>query len=123
MNMTERVLFQVQVAEMGFLGRVHSVTLRDKVRNCESCEPLDVEPLFRIRRSQPCWFGCVTRMSNERLTRKFCWLHSCEIGPEVVQEPTLQNFLRNCSAAVVASNVFWRYVLTPGLDPELRNGR
>ena len=33
--MTERVLSQVQEAKMGFLGRVHVVTLRDKVRNCK----------------------------------------------------------------------------------------
>jgi len=32
---TERILFQVQVAEMGFLRRVHGVTLRDKVRSCQ----------------------------------------------------------------------------------------
>jgi len=34
--MTERVLFQLQAVEMGFLRRVHGVTAREKVRSCES---------------------------------------------------------------------------------------
>jgi len=33
--MTERVLFQEHVAEMGIFRRAHDVTLRDKVRSCE----------------------------------------------------------------------------------------
>jgi len=33
--MTERVLSQVQAAEMGFFRNVHSVTLRDRVRSCD----------------------------------------------------------------------------------------
>jgi len=43
--MTERILSQVQMAEMGFLRRVHGVTLHDKVRSCEIHEVLNVEPL------------------------------------------------------------------------------
>jgi len=37
--MTETVLFQVQVAEMEFLRRVHDVRLHDEVRSCEICKP------------------------------------------------------------------------------------
>jgi len=44
--MTERVLFQVQAAEMGFLRRFHGVTLCDKVGNCEIRKALNVEPLL-----------------------------------------------------------------------------
>jgi len=33
--MTERMLSQVQAAEMGSLKKVESVTLRDKVQSCE----------------------------------------------------------------------------------------
>jgi len=40
--MTERILSQVQAAEMMFLRRVHRVTLRDKVRSCEIRKALNV---------------------------------------------------------------------------------
>jgi len=36
--MTERVLSQVQVADMGFLRRIHGVTVRNKIRICEICK-------------------------------------------------------------------------------------
>jgi len=42
--MTKRVLFQVQVEEMGFLGRVHSATLQNRVRSSEIHKTLNVEP-------------------------------------------------------------------------------
>jgi len=54
---------------MGSLWRVQGVALRDKVRSCEICKSLHVEPLLRIERSQICSFGHVTRMSKERLER------------------------------------------------------
>jgi len=41
--MTEIILSQVQVAEMGFLRRVHGVALRDKVGSCEIRRVLNVE--------------------------------------------------------------------------------
>jgi len=44
--MTERILSQVKAAVMGFLRRVHGMTLRDKVRCCEICRALNVEPLL-----------------------------------------------------------------------------
>ena len=59
--MTERALSQVQAAEMGFLRRVHGVTLRDKVRSCEIRKSLNVQPLTRIERSQLRWFGHLSR--------------------------------------------------------------
>jgi len=52
--MTVRILSQVQVVGMGFLQRVHGVTLRDNVRSCEMCNTLNVEPLLRIGRSHNC---------------------------------------------------------------------
>jgi len=65
--MTEKILSQVQAAEMGFLRRVHVVTLRDKVRSSEIHKALNVEPLLRIERSQLHWFGHVSRMPHQRL--------------------------------------------------------
>jgi len=85
--MTERILCQVQAAEVRFLGRVHGVTLRDKVRSFEIRRAVNVEPLFlRIERSQLRCFSHVSRMPHDRLTRS-CWLHPRESGPEVVQGP------------------------------------
>ena len=40
----ERVLSQLQTAKLGFMRRVHHVTLRDKVRSCEIRKDLNVEP-------------------------------------------------------------------------------
>ena len=44
--MIEKLLSQVQVAEMGFLLGVHGVTLRDKMRSCGVRRALNVEPLL-----------------------------------------------------------------------------
>jgi len=63
-----RILSQVQ-AEMGLLRRVHAVTLREQERRCEIHKALNVEPFLRIARSQPHWFGHVTRMSQKKLSR------------------------------------------------------
>jgi len=41
--MTEKVLTQVQAAELGFLLRAEGVTLSDKVRSCEIRKDLNVE--------------------------------------------------------------------------------
>ena len=65
--MTERTLFQVQAAEMGFLRRVHGVTLRDKVRSCEIRRAVNVELLLlRIKISQLRLF----RPCVQKVTRK-----------------------------------------------------
>jgi len=69
--MTEITLSQGQAAEMGFLGRVHGVTLRDKVRSCEIRRALNVEPLLRIEGAQIYWLGHLSRMPHERLARQF----------------------------------------------------
>jgi len=45
--MTERILSQVQVAEMEFLRWLHSATFRDKVRRCEMRKTLNAEALLR----------------------------------------------------------------------------
>jgi len=49
--LSERILFQVQAAETGFMRRVHGVTFGDKVRCCGIRKTLNAEPLFRIERS------------------------------------------------------------------------
>jgi len=63
------------------LRGIHGVTIRDKVSSCQIRKTLNIKPFLRIRRSQLCWFGCVTRMSSERLARKFCWLRSSKSNP------------------------------------------
>ena len=93
---------------MGFLWRVHGVTIRDKMRSCEMRKTLNVEPLLWIKKSQLQLLGYVIRMSKERLARPV--LHPRERDPDVVQgvggmttSPTLigpdmvwsqQNYLR-----------------------------
>jgi len=85
--MTERILCQVQAAEMRFLGRVHGMTLRDKVRSFEIRRVMNVEPhLLRIERSQLRCFSHVSRMPHNRLTRS-CGLWPRESCPEVVHGP------------------------------------
>ena len=49
---------------------VPGVTLRDKVRSCEICRALNVEPLVRIEISQLRQFGHASRMPHERLVRQ-----------------------------------------------------
>jgi len=85
--MTERILSQERAVEMGFLRRVHCVTLRDKVRSCEVRKALNVEPLLRIERSQLRWCGHVTRMSQERLAKQALLTTPIGSGPEFVQGP------------------------------------
>ena len=83
--MTTRILSQALAAEMGYMRKVCSVTIRDKVRSCEIRKALNVEPLLRIKRSQLRWFGHVT--SN---IGKSCWQHRelfAKSSSEVVQGP------------------------------------
>jgi len=75
-------LYQVQAAEIGFLWRVHSLTLSEKMRSCEFRKDLNVEPLLlRMERSQLRWFDRASKDNRG----KSCCLHSWESGPEVVQ--------------------------------------
>jgi len=49
----------VQAAEKGYLRKVHGVKLRDKARDCEIHEALNVESLFLcIEKSQLRWAMC-----------------------------------------------------------------
>jgi len=83
--MTTRILSQALAAEMGYMRKVCSVTIRDKVRSCEIRKALNVEPLLRIKRSQLRWFGHVS--SN---IGKSCWQHRelfAKSSSEVVQGP------------------------------------
>jgi len=59
-GMSEKILSQVQAAEMGLLWRVHSVTLHDEVPNHENCKALNVELLLRIEIYQLRWFDYVS---------------------------------------------------------------
>jgi len=62
--MIEKVLSQVQAAEIGLLRGVHGVTLRDKVRSCKTRKALNVDPFFlRNKESQSRCSGYVIGMS------------------------------------------------------------
>ena len=83
---------------MFFLRRVHGVTLRDHVRNCETRKSLNVQPLLQIERSQLRWFDYVTKMPRKDCRGKSCWLHTCDSSPEIDQKP---DTLSPSSAATV----------------------
>jgi len=69
--MTKGIQSQVKGAAVGFLRRFHGVTLCHKVWSCENFDALNSEPLLlRIKKSQLCWFSHVSRMSQERLSRR-----------------------------------------------------
>ena len=64
---------------MGFLRRISGLTLSDKVKSADIRESLNIESLlFRLERSQLCWYGHVTRMPQERIAKKL--LCSTPIG-------------------------------------------
>ena len=57
--MNEKVRSRVQAAEMGFL--------LDKVKSADIRESLNIDSLLlRLERSQPRWYGHVTRMPQEK---------------------------------------------------------
>ena len=69
--MTERMRLQVQASEMRFVQRIEGVTLFNKVRRSEIQKSLNIEPLLlRIERSPLRWFGHVSRMPQERLSKQ-----------------------------------------------------
>ena len=54
--------------EFFFKKRMEGVTLFNTARSSEIKKPLNIEPLLlQIERSQPKWFGYVSRMSEEKL--------------------------------------------------------
>jgi len=85
--MTERVLSQMQAAELGFLRRLHGVPVHNELCSCEIRKALNIEPLFRNERSQLRWFGHVSGMSHERLARQVLLVTPGESGSKVVQGP------------------------------------
>ena len=59
--MSERVRFQVQAAEMGFLRKVRGLSLLDKVKSTDIRQSLNIEPLLLHKeQSQLRWYGHVT---------------------------------------------------------------
>jgi len=69
--MAERVLSQAQAEEMNFFRRVHGVTFHDKMCNCGIGKTHCMSSHFCVeRRSHLSWFGPVSRMLRERLTRQ-----------------------------------------------------
>ena len=70
---------KVRSAEMGFLRRISGLILLDQVKSADIRESLNIESLLlRLERSQLRWHGHVTRMSQERTTKKL--LCSTPIG-------------------------------------------
>ena len=68
--MTKRVRSQVQASEMRFLQKIEGVTLSNKMHSSEIRKSLNIEPLLLIERSQLRWFGHVSRMPQERLSKQ-----------------------------------------------------
>jgi len=82
----------VQAAEIGWFGRVHGVTLRDKVCSCEIRKTLNIEPQFlRLEGSQLHCFCHGSRMFQEGLGEKSCRLQPRESILEVIYCASLVN--------------------------------
>ena len=64
----EKILFQVQATEMGFLRRVHGVTLRDKACSCEWNSQSPECRTTSLNRKIPAirWFDHVSRTAPDR---------------------------------------------------------
>ena len=80
---TRRILSQEQAAEMGFVRRVHGVTLRDKMHRFEIRKARNVTPLFRFERSQLRGPAMFPESARKDLRGKSCWLHWWDISREV----------------------------------------
>jgi len=61
------------------------VTLGENVHSCEIRQAVHVQPLFRIDKSQLCWFRHVSRMSHESLVKHVLLATPIESSPEVIQ--------------------------------------
>ena len=69
--MTEKVRSQMLASEMRILRKIKSVTMFHKHRNTAIRESSDIELLLSpIERSQLRWFGNVSRMPHERLSKQ-----------------------------------------------------
>ena len=69
--MTERVRSQMQAFEMRFWQKIQGVAMFDTHRNTAICESLGIESLLlRIERSELLWFGHVSRMPYESLSKQ-----------------------------------------------------
>ena len=75
-SLTTRTESKLQAAEMRVLRLIKGVTRRDRIRNVNIREELQVRPLLEeIVRNKLRWFGHVKRMDTEKKPRKFLeWL-------------------------------------------------
>ena len=81
---TERILFQEQAAEMGFLRSVQGVTLCDKVHRFEICKSRNVTPHFSESKDPSYVDSTMCPVSPRKDSRrKSCWLHLRESTQEV----------------------------------------
>jgi len=73
---------------MGFLRRVHGVTLRDKVdRFCEIRKAQNIEPLLlRMESFQLRWFGHMSRMSQKGSARQVLLVHHAKPAQSLVED-------------------------------------
>jgi len=94
--MPERILSQVQVAEVGFLWRVHgvTVTLHNKVCSCEIRRVFNVETLLRIERLQLRCFCHVSTVQNahEILAREVLLTKPTGKRPRGLSRPRWSNY-------------------------------
>jgi len=75
-----------EAAEMGFLQRIHGVTLSDRMFKYQILKTLTFEPLpFQIERFQIRRFGHFSRMSQERIALQFLLDKSKKKRPGIYQ--------------------------------------
>ena len=74
-TLTTKLKSRIQAAEMRVLRLIKGITRRDRRRNADVQEELDVEPiLIFVERSQLRWYGHVMRMDMERYPlRYYLW--------------------------------------------------
>jgi len=81
---------------MGYLRRVHGVTLRVKAHSLENRKTQNAKLLFRIERSQLPWFGHVSKMSQERLTKLFDGYTPGKAAQRLSKDQVTWLHLRSC---------------------------
>jgi len=71
-SLTTKTESKLQAAEMRMLRLIKGVTRRDRIRNVNIREELQIRPLLEeIERNKLRWFGHVKRMDTEKKPRKF----------------------------------------------------
>ena len=91
---------------MRFLRRIEGVTLFNKVRSSEIQKSLNIEPLLlRIERSQLRWFGHVSKMPQERLSKEALLAKANGRRPDGRPRTTTSKKFRKITRALAMTNL------------------